>query len=171
MIAALIVLLNIVVLVVAAKLLRRLRAPAWCVDDPDSISLWSTVGDGVFLSAALLAGTLLALYKFFEHPDWKSGFAFNILAAFSVLSRLDSIFVIACVWIAVLFWCLQQQQQADGKRALRIHLASIPLYAVLWGAYLGSNLFWFHILMPISGLLKSSNGGDHALGITCRTRR
>ncbi|HUV97350.1 MAG TPA: hypothetical protein VMV98_07755, partial [Acidobacteriaceae bacterium] len=104
------------------------------------------------------------LYKFFQHPDWKSGFAFNVLAAFSVLSRLDSIFVIACVWIAVLFWCLQQPQQADGKRALRIHVAWIPLYAVLWGAYLGSNLFWFHILMPISGLLKSTNSGDHALG-------
>ena len=35
---------------------------------------------------------------------------------------------------------------------------------MLWGAYLGSNLFWFDILMPISGLLKSSNGGDHAFG-------
>ncbi|MGB8479429.1 MAG: hypothetical protein WCE63_11380 [Acidobacteriaceae bacterium] len=165
MIAALIVLLNIVVLVVAGRLLRRLRAPAWVawtILIPFLFGL--QLGTESSLSAAMLAGTLLALYKFFEHPDWKSGFAFNVLAAFSVLSRLDSIFVIACVWIAVLLWCLQQPQQAEGKRALRIHLAWIPLYAVLWGAYLGSNLFWFHILMPISGLLKSSNGGDHALG-------
>ena len=165
MIAALIVLLNIVVLVVAGRLLRRLRAPAWVawtILIPFLFGL--QLGTESSFSAAMLAGTLLALYKFFEHPDWRSGLAFNVLAAFSVLSRLDSIFVIACVWIAVLFWCLQPQQQADGKRALRIHLAWIPLYAVLWGAYLGSNLFWFHILMPISGLLKSSNGGDHAFG-------
>jgi hypothetical protein len=165
MIAALIVLLNIVVLVVAALLLRRLRAPAWVawtILIPFLFGL--QLGTESSLSAALLAGTLLALYKFLEHPDWKRGFAFNVLAAFSVLSRLDSIFLIACVWIALLFWCLQQQQQADGKRALRIHVAWIPLYAVLWGAYLGSNLFWFHILMPISGLLKSTNSHDHALG-------
>ncbi len=165
MIAALIVLLNIVVLVVAARLLRRLRAPAWVawtILIPFLFGL--QLGTESSLSAAMLAGTLLALYKFFEHPDWTSGLAFNVLAAFSVLSRLDSIFAIACVWIAVLFWCLQQPQQAGGKRALRIHLAWIPLYAVLWGAYLGSNLFWFHVLMPISGLLKSSNGGDHAFG-------
>ena len=164
MIAALIVLLNIVVLVVAGRLLRRLRAPAWVawtILIPFLFGL--QLGTESSLSAALLVGTLLALYKFFEHPDWKTGLAFNVLAAFSVLSRLDSIFVIACIWIAVLFWCLRQQQ-AEGKRALRIHLAWIPLYAVLWGAYLGSNLFWFHILMPISGLLKSTNSHDHALG-------
>ncbi|MHB1936955.1 MAG: hypothetical protein ACYCOR_10255 [Acidobacteriaceae bacterium] len=165
MIAALIVLLNIVVLAVAARLLRRLRAPAWVawtILIPFLFGL--QLGTESSLSAAMLAGTLLALYKFFEHPNWKSGFALNVLAAFSVLSRLDSIFVIACLWIAVLLWCLRQQQQAEGKRALRIHLAWIPLYAVLWGAYLGSNLFWFHILMPISGLLKSTNSHDHALG-------
>ena len=165
MIAALIVLLNIVVLVVAAQLLRRLRAPAWVawtILIPFLFGL--QLGTESSLSAAMLAGTLLALYKFFEHPDWKSGFAFNVLAAFSVLSRLDSIFVIACLWIAILVWCLQQKNRTGETRPLRIHAAWIPLYAVLWGAYLGSNLFWFHILMPISGLLKSTNSHDHVLG-------
>ncbi len=165
MIAALIVLLNIVVLVVAAQLLRRLRAPAWVawtILIPFLFGL--QLGTESSLSAAMLAGTLLALYKFFEHPDWKSGFAFNVLAAFSVLSRLDSIFVIACLWIAILVWCLQQKNRTGETRPLRIHTAWIPLYAVLWGAYLGSNLFWFHILMPISGLLKSTNSHDHLLG-------
>jgi hypothetical protein len=61
----------------------------------------------------------------------------------------------------VLVWCLRPQKQ---PRALTIHLAFIPLYAVLWGAYLASNLIWFHMLMPISGLLKSENGHDHMLG-------
>ena len=57
-----------------------------------------------------------------------------------------------------------EKTNSEKRRALRIHLTWIPLYAVLWGAYLGSNLFWFHILMPISGLLKSSNSHDHLLG-------
>ena len=165
MIAALIVLLNIVVLVVAAQLLRRLRAPAWVawtILIPFLFGL--QLGTESSLSAAMLAGTLLALYNFLEHPTWIAGLAFNLLAAFSVLSRLDSIFVIACLWIALLVWCLQQEKRLEQTHALHIHLAFIPLYAVLWGAYLGSNLFWFHILMPISGLLKSNNSHDHLLG-------
>ncbi len=56
-----------------------------------------------------------------------------------------------------------ESKQTDSP-ALRIHLALIPVYAVLWGAYLASNLIWFHILMPISGLLKSHNAHDHLLG-------
>lgn len=165
LIAALIVLLNFVVLVAAAQLLRRLRAPAWVawtILIPFLFGL--QLGTESSLSAAMLAGTLLALYKFFERPTWITGLAFNLLAALAVLSRLDSIFVIACLWIAILVWCLQQKNHAAETRSLRIHLWFIPLYAVLWGAYLASNLVWFHILMPISGLLKSTNGHDHLFG-------
>lgn len=164
-IAALIVLLNIVVLVAAAQLLRRLRAPAWVawtILIPFLFGL--QLGTESSLSAAMLAGALLALYKFLEHPDWKSGFTLNLLAALAVLSRLDSIFVIACLWIAILLWCFQQKKHGSEASPPRIHLAFIPLYAVLWGAYLASNLVWFHILMPISGLLKSTNSHDHLLG-------
>lgn len=165
MIAALIVALNIVVLLVAAKLLRRLQAPswaAWTILIPFLFGL--QLGTESSLSAALLVAMLLALYIFFDRPHWATGFAFNILAAFAVLSRLDSIFVVACLWIAVLVWCLQQKKQQAESHALRIHLSFIPLYATLWGAYLVSNLIWFHILMPISGLLKSHNAHDHLLG-------
>jgi hypothetical protein len=164
-IAALIVLLNFVVLVAAAQLLRHLRAPAWVawtILIPFLFGL--QLGTESSLSAAMLAGTLLALYKFFGRPAWITGLAFNLLAALTVLSRLDSIFVIACLWIAILVWCLQQKNHATETRALRIHLWFIPLYAVLWGAYLASNLVWFHILMPISGLLKSTNSHDHLFG-------
>ncbi|MEO6965815.1 MAG: hypothetical protein ABI076_07950, partial [Acidobacteriaceae bacterium] len=165
MIAALIVVLNIVVLLVAARLLRRLHAPAWVawtILIPFLFGL--QLGTESSLSAALLAGTLLALYTFLQYPGWKSGLAFNLLAALAVLSRLDSIFVIACLWISVLVWCLQQKKESGERTALRIHLSWIPLYAVLWGSYLASNLYWFHMLMPISGLLKSSNSHDHLLG-------
>ena len=164
-IAALILLLNLVVLVAVTKLLLRLQAPpwiAWTILVPFLFGL--QLGTESSLSAAVLAGTLLALHGFFESPDWATGFAFNLLAVFAVLSRLDSIFVIACLWIAILLWCVQQKNTHGNKLALRVHLTFIPLYAVLWGAYLASNLVWFHILMPISGLLKSHNGHDHLLG-------
>lgn len=196
MIAALIVALNIVVLVVAAKLLRRLQAPAWVawtILIPFLFGL--QLGTESSLSATWLATMLLALYAFFERPNRRTGLAFNLLAALAVLSRLDSIFVIACVWIAVLVWCIKARKagfstsstDADSARndkyvgqenfyippllrkdgvpgALRVHLGFIPLYAVLWGAYLASNRIWFHVWEPISGLLKSSNTHDHLLG-------
>jgi hypothetical protein len=164
-ITALIVMLNIVVLAAVTRLLVRLQAPAWVawtILIPFLFGL--QLGTESSLSAAMLACTLLALHSLFQRPDWKTGFAFNILAAFAVLSRLDSIFVIACLWIALLLWCVQQKNQHGNRLALRIHLTFIPLYAVLWGAYLASNLIWFHIVMPISGLLKSHNGHDHLLG-------
>jgi hypothetical protein len=164
MIVALIVVLNVIVLIVSARLLRKLRAPAWVawtILIPFLFGL--QLGTESSLSAAVLAAMLLALYLFLEHPDWRTGFAFNLLAALAVLSRLDSIFVIACLWIALLVWCLQEKKRGES-RPLGIHLLFIPLYGVLWGAYLASNLFWFHMLMPISGLLKSHNAHDHLLG-------
>lgn len=162
MVAALIVALNVIVLLVVAKLLHRLQAPAWIAWTLLIPFLFGLqLGTESSLSAAMLAGTLLALYLFLVRPGWQTGLAFNLLAALAVLSRLDSIFVIPCLWIALLVWCLRRTKQ---PRALHIHLAFIPLYAVLWGAYLASNLIWFHMLMPISGLLKSENGHDHLLG-------
>ena len=164
-IAALIAVLNIIVLIVAYRLLRRLNAPgwvAWTILIPFLFGL--QLGTESSLSAALLAAMLLALYFFLDHPRWSNGWAFNLLAAFAVLSRLDSIFVVGCVWIAVLVWCVREHGRQSESPALRIHLTLIPVYAVLWGAYLASNLIWFHILMPISGLLKSHNAQDHLLG-------
>lgn len=164
-VAALIVALNVVVLVVVARLLRKLHAPewiAWTILVPFLFGL--QLGTESSLSAAMLAATMLALYNFQEHPGWSSGLVFNILAVLAVLSRLDSIFVIASLWIALLAWTMRQNKQRAQPLALRIHLSFIPLYAVLWGAYLASNLVWFGLLMPISGLLKSHNANDHLLG-------
>ena len=165
MVAALIAVLNMIVLIVAYRLLHRLNAPAWVawtILIPFLFGL--QLGTESSLSAALLAAMLLALYHFLDHPRWPNGWAFNLLAALAVLSRLDSIFVVACVWIAVLIRSIREHRQRTGSPTLRIHLALIPIYAVLWGTYLASNLIWFHILMPISGLLKSNNAHDHLLG-------
>ncbi len=162
-IATLIVALNIAVLTMTARLLARLQAPAWIawtILIPFLFGL--QLGTESSISATMLAATLLALWHFMERPDWRSALAFNLFAAFAVLSRLDSIFVIACLWIGVLVWAARLRERQPA--ALRLHLAGIPIYAVLWGAYIASNLYWFGIFMPISGLLKSHNASDHRFG-------
>jgi hypothetical protein len=160
-IAALIVLLNLAVLLLVQRLLRRLGTAtwiAWTVLVPFLFGL--QLGTESSLSAAILAATLLLLARYLEHPTWASAFAFHGAAMLAVLARLDSIFVVACLWTAVLVWAARQPERS----VLRQALALIPLYAVFWGGYLLSNLVWFHAFVPISGLLKSSNIADHRLG-------
>ncbi len=160
-IAALIVLLNLAVLLGVQRLLSRLGAQtwvAWTLLIPFLFGL--QLGTESSLSAAVLTLMLLLLERYLERPTWRSALALHGAAILAVLSRLDSIFVIASLWIALLAWAARQ---AD-RSALRQSLASMPLYAVLWGGYLLSNIVWFHTFMPISGLLKSSNAGDHRLG-------
>ena len=160
-IAALIVLLNLAVLWMTQRLLHRLAAPAWiawAVLIPFLFGL--QLGTESSLSAAALALMLLLLERYLRQPPAMAGLAFHCAAILAVLSRLDSIFVVACVWIAVMLW---SARHAD-KKVLRRYFAMIPLYAVAWGGYLLSNWHWFHTWMPISGLLKSTNSGDHRLG-------
>ncbi len=160
-VAVLIVLLNVAVLWMTQRVLQRLAAPAWiawAVLIPFLFGL--QLGTESSLSAAALALMLLLLEKYLRQPTAMAGLAFHCAAILAVLSRLDSIFVVACVWTAVLVWSIQQ---AD-KNVMRRYLAMIPLYAVVWGGYLLSNWIWFHTWMPISGLLKSTNAGDHRLG-------
>ncbi|MGC9292469.1 MAG: hypothetical protein ACP5EP_07050 [Acidobacteriaceae bacterium] len=160
-IAALIVLLDLVVLLLVQRLLRRLGAAtwiAWTILVPFLFGL--QLGTESSLSAAMLAATLLLLAQYLEHPTWAPAIAFHSAAMLAVLARLDSIFVIACLWTAVLVWAARQ----PGRSTLRQTLALVPLYAVFWGGYLLSNLVWFHAIVPISGLLKSSNVADHRFG-------
>ena len=160
-VAMLIVLLNLAVLLLVQRLLRRLDASAWIawtILIPFLFGL--QLGTESSLSAAMLAATLLLLERYLERPTWASTIAFHVAAMLAVLSRLDSIFVIACLWIAGLVWASRQQDRA----ILRKYLALVPLYAVVWGGYLVTNIVWFHTIMPISGLLKSNNAGDHRFG-------
>jgi hypothetical protein len=160
-IAALIALLNVAVLLLAQRLLCRLGAQAWIAWTLLIPFLFGLqLGTESSLSAAVLVAMLLLLERYLERPTWTSEAAFHGAAILAVLSRLDSIFVIACLWIAVLAWTARQKD----RRLLRRYLAFVPLYAGVWGGYLLSNIVWFHTFMPISGLLKSSNAGDHRLG-------
>ncbi len=160
-VAALIVLLNLTTLWLARHLLQKLGAEAWIAWTVLLPFLFGLqLGTESSLSAAVLAAMLLALHAWFESPSCGAAFLFNAAAMLAVLSRLDSIFVIASIWIAVLLWSARQ----SDRRSLRWHLQCIPLYILFWGGYLLTNLVWFHNIVPISGLLKSSNPWDHRFG-------
>jgi hypothetical protein len=160
-VAALIVLLNLATLLLVQRLLHRLGTEAWVAWTVLLPFLFGLqLGTESAISAAVLAAMLLALRRVFEQPSRAAIFCFHASAAFSVLCRLDSIFVIASLWIAAL---VGSAQLAD-RRLLRWQLQCIPLYAILWGSYLLSNLVWFHNIVPISGLLKSSTPWHHRFG-------
>jgi hypothetical protein len=110
---------------------------------------------GMFLALLMYLG-----YQVAKAPSFSRIVSFNFVAALAVLSRLDNIFIVAFVWLAG--WMALGRE--DDQTFRRLHLASLPIYLVLWGSYITSNWIYFHSIQPISGLLKSHNNGDHSLG-------
>ena len=160
-IATLIVLLNLAVLFLVQRLLHKLGAQAWVAWTILLPFLFGLqLGTESSVSAVALAVMLLALYKVLEQPSRHAVFCFHAAAVLAVLCRLDSIFVVASLWIATLVWLAQQ----TDRRPLRWQWQSIPLYAIFWGGYLLTNQLWFHNIVPISGLLKSSTPLRHHFG-------
>ncbi len=160
-VAALIVLLNLATLWLAQRLLHKLGTEAWIAWTILLPFLFGLqLGTESSLSAAMLAALLLALHAWMESPSGTAAFLFNAAAMLAVLCRLDSIFIIASIWFAALLWATRQ----SDRRPLRWHLQCIPVYIFFWGGYLLTNLVWFHNIVPISGLLKSSNNWDHRFG-------
>jgi hypothetical protein len=119
----------------------------------------SQLGTEGALSGFFLALVMLHAYEMVTSPSFWMAMLFNLEAALAVLSRLDNIFIIGFVWAAV--WIeLTRKGERSGRR---LQLAMLPIYAVLWGAYLASNWIYFHTLQPISGVLKSKSAVTHAL--------
>jgi hypothetical protein len=122
-------------------------------------SFLSQLGTEGALSGLFLALVMLHAYTMVKSQSFRTAMLFNLEAALAVLSRLDNIFIIGFVWAAV--WIeLTRKGERNGRR---LQLAMLPIYAVLWGAYLGSNWIYFHTIQPISGLLKSKSAMTHAL--------
>jgi hypothetical protein len=158
-VAAVIVLLDVLMLVTVRRILLRTGGDLW----PISLlllvpfSFLTQLGTEGALSGFLLALMMLFAYKLVQAPDGSKAVLYNLVAALAVLTRLDSIFIIAFLWVSVTvaLW-------RAGRRSLQF--ATIPIYMVLWGAYLASNRIYFHLWQPISGMLKSNSGGAHILG-------
>jgi hypothetical protein len=158
-VAGVIVLLDVLMLATVRRILIKSGGGFWPIALLLLVpfSFLSQLGTEGALSAFLLALTMLSGYRLLLTPDRKSATLFNLVAALAVLSRLDSIFIVALLWISmtVRLW-------GAGKRSLQI--ATLPIFVVLWGAYLASNRIYFHLWQPISGMLKSQSGVAHRLG-------
>jgi len=143
------------------QLLKQVAGDLWVLAFAVLIpfSFLSQLGTEGALSGFFLALIMLHAYAMVRSQSFRTTMLFNLEAALAVLSRLDNIFIIGFVWAAV--WIeLTRRGERSGRR---LQLAMLPIYAVLWGAYLGSNWIYFHTIQPISGLLKSKSAVTHAL--------
>ena len=161
-IGGVIALLNILMLLTVRRLLSRVAENLWPVAFVLILPFCflSQLGTEGALSALFLALLMLFAYRFSKAPSAGNAVLFTLLGAIAVLSRLDNIFIVSFVWLAV--WIALGE---TGKRGFRrLQVMTVPIYVVLWGAYVGSNWIYFHTLEPISGLLKSNSQKDHAFG-------
>jgi hypothetical protein len=123
-------------------------------------SFLSQLGTEGALSGCLLAATALCAYNLASAPTARHALLFNLAAAFAVLARLDNIFIVAFLFLAL---CLATPV-AERRSVLRLQLLSTPIYLLLWGGYIASNLHYFGIFEPVSGMVKSHSTVHHHLG-------
>lgn len=158
-VATVIVILDALMMLTVRRILLRTGGDLWPIALVLLVpfSFLTQLGTEGALSGFLLALMMLFAYKLVQAPDGAKAVIYNLAAALAVLTRLDSIFIIAFLWVSVTvaLW-------RAGRRSLQF--ATIPIYMVLWGAYLASNRIYFHLWQPISGMLKSNSAGTHILG-------
>jgi hypothetical protein len=157
-IAGTIVLLDALMLLTVRRILlltgRDLWAVAFALLVP--FSFLTQLGTEGALSGFLLALLMLTGYRLMMAPDGSRAVVFNLVAALTVLGRLDNIFIVTFVWISVTL--------ALWTRHRSLQIVTIPIYASLWGAYLATNHIFFHVWQPISGMLKSHSDLNHKIG-------
>ena len=161
-IAGVIAAIDLVMLWVVRRLLAKVAGGMWIVAFVLLIafSFSSQLGTEGALSGLFLALLMTSAYEMSEAPSAGVAMAYALIGVLAVLTRLDNIFIVGFVWLAV--WvALGEPGKREGRR---MQLMALPLYAVLWGGYLASNWIYFHTVEPISGMLKSQSTMDHALG-------
>ena len=161
-IAAALCLCDLIMLLLVRRILARVADNAWWIAFALLVpfSFLSQLGTEGALSGCLLAASVLAVYSFICGPTPGRALLFNLAAALAVLARLDNIFVIGFLWLAV--WLAAPI--AQRATIFKPHVFCIPVYLILWGGYLASNLYYFGILQPISGLVKSHSALHQRLG-------
>lgn len=156
-----ITLLNLGALVRLTQLLRKagttLPYLAWLLYMPFCFT--TQLGTEGALSGFFLAATAFCAYRFLLEPVLPAACLYALLAALAVLSRLDNIFIIAVLSLALVLAAPADQR----KRNLVLLGKAAPIALVLWAAYILSNHHWFGTLQPISGLLKAHSKGEHKL--------
>jgi len=161
-IAAALCLCDLIMLWLVRRVLARVAENAWWIAFVLLVpfSFLSQLGTEGALSGCLLAASVLAAYGFVCAPTLCRALLFNLVAALAVLARLDNIFIIGFLWLAV--WLAAPVAQRAS--VCRLQAFCIPVYLVLWGGYLATNLYYFGILQPISGLVKSHSALHLRLG-------
>ncbi len=161
-IAAALCLCDLLMLWLVQRILARVADNTWWIAFALLVpfSFLSQLGTEGALSGCLLAATVLAVYCYLCGPTPGRALLFNLAAALAVLARLDNVFIIGFLWLAV---CLAAPV-AQRASVLRLQLFCVPVYLVLWGGYLASNLYCFGILQPISGMVKSHSALHLRLG-------
>ena len=158
-VAAVNVLLDALMLVEVRRILLRTGGDLWPIALVLLVpfSFLTQLGTEGALSGFLLALMMLCAYELVQRPDGRKALLYNLVAALAVLTRLDSIFIVAFLWVSVtvVLW-------RAGRRSLQF--ATMPIYIVLWGTYLASNRIYFHLWQPITGVLKSNSRDAHSLG-------
>ena len=157
-VAGVITLLDVLMLLTVWRTLRTVGGDLWPVALGVLVpfSFLSQLGTEGALSGCMLALLMFTGLRLVRGPGLHEAFWFNLVGALAVLSRLDNIFIVGFVWIEV-GWQLR-------GRARLLQLKTLPIYAVLWGAYLATNRVYFGLWQPISGMLKSNSPVDHRLG-------
>jgi hypothetical protein len=108
------------------------------------------------LSGFFLAALMLAAYTVSTMPRTTTAVLFALCGSLAVLSRLDNIFIVSLIYAAA-FLAAPRPLRSQVRRLL---VYCVPIYLLLWGAYVGSNLHWFGTVEPISGLLKAHPHGE-----------
>ena len=154
-----IALFDVATLFAVAALLRRVGKNMWPVAFAMLIPFCflTYVGTEGALSGVCLALMMLAAWKVCVRPSGRAAGLYTLCYTLAVLSRLDNIFVVSCVFVGV--W-MALGRMGSGRRFL---VAALPIPLIFWGGYVGSNWVYFHTIEPISGMLKS-HGQAHSLG-------
>jgi hypothetical protein len=160
--AAALCLCDLFMLLLVRRILGRVADNLWPIAFALLVpfSFLSQLGTEGALSGCMLAASILTVYRFVCRPTPGRALLFNLVAALAVLARLDNIFIIGFLWLAV--WLAAPRSQR--VTLFKLQLYCIPVYLVLWGGYLASNLYYFGILQPISGLVKSHSAVHLRLG-------
>lgn len=161
-IAATLCLCDLIMLFLVRNILARVADNLWPIAFALLVpfNFLSQLGTEGALSGCLLAASVLAVYNFACEPTPRRALLFNFIAALAVLARLDNIFIVGFLWMAV---CLAAPVVLRAS-IVKLQFLCIPIYLVLWGGYLTSNLYCFGILQPISGLVKSHSAVPVRLG-------
>jgi hypothetical protein len=161
-IAAALCLCDLMMLFLVRSILARVADNLWPIAFALLVpfNFLSQLGTEGALSGCLLAASVLTVYYFVCEPTPRRALLFNFIAALAVLARLDNIFIIGFLWLAV---CLAAPVSQRAS-IVKLQILCIPVYLVLWGGYLASNLYYFGIFQPISGLVKSHSAVPVRLG-------